>query len=130
MGEDEQFPRALGDQEAAVLDWLLAQTFLDAQRLRAQAGSVVAAGRCPCGCASIHLDVGHTPGLAARPPSPVPVQPQIMGDDGQPVGGVLLFLQDGWLSYLEVYSYHEPIPWFPSTDRLDLEPVRGDNGGF
>jgi len=124
MGEEE-FPRALGDQEAAVLDWVLAQRFLDADRLRVQAASAVAAGRCTCGCASIDLDVEHTPGLAARTPSPVPVQPQIVGDDGQPVGGVLLFLQGRWLSYLEVYSYHEPIPRFPSTDRLDLEPRPG-----
>jgi hypothetical protein len=91
---------------------------MDAERLRAQVASAVATGRCACGCASIHLDVEHTPGVAARTPSPVPVQPQIVGDDGQPVGGVLLFLEDGWLSYLEVYSYHEPIPRFPSTDRL------------
>jgi Phage integrase family len=123
MGEEKQFPRALGDQEAAVLDWVLAHRFTDAGRLRAQAASAVATGRCACGCASIHLDVEHTSGLAARTPSPVPVQPQIVGDDGQPVGGVLLFLQDGWLSYLEVYSYGEPIPRFPSTDRLDLEPA-------
>lgn len=128
MGEDEQFPRALGEQEAAVLDWVLAQRFMDAERLRAQAASAVATGRCACGCASIHLDVEHTPGLAARTPSPVPAQPQIVGDDGQPVGGVLLFLQDGWLSYLEAYSYDQPIPRFPSTDRLDLEPVQDDNG--
>jgi len=128
MGEDEQFPRALDDQEAAVLDWVLAHRFLDAERLRAQAASAVATGRCVCGCASIHLNVEHTPGLAARTPSPVPAQPQIVGDDGQPVGGVLLFLQDGWLSYLKAYSYDEPIPRFPSTDRLALEPVQGDNG--
>jgi hypothetical protein len=128
MGEEEQFPRALGDQEAAVLGWLLAHKFMDAGRVRAQAASVVATGRCTCGCASIHLDVEHTPGLAARTPSPVPVQPQTMGDEGQPVGGVLLFLEDGWLSYLEVYSYHEPIPRFPSTDRLALEPVQDDSG--
>jgi hypothetical protein len=126
MGEDEQFPRALGDQESAVLDWLLAHQFRDAERLRAQAASVVATGRCACGCASIHLDVEHTPELAARTPSPVPVQPQIVGDDGQPVGGVLLFLEDGWLSYLEVYSYHEPIPGFPSTDRLELESIQDE----
>ena len=133
MGEEEQFPRALGDQEAAVLDWLLAHGFMDAEQLRAQAASVVVTGRCACGCASIDLDVEHTlqhtlPGLAAGTPSPVPVQPQIVGDDGQPVGGVLLFLEDGWLSYLEVYSYREPIPRFPSIDRLALESIRDDNG--
>lgn len=124
----KQFPRALGDREAAVLEWVLSQRFMDADRLRAQAASAVATGRCACGCASIHLAVTQTPGLAARTPSPVPAQPQIVGDDGQPVGGVLLFLQDGWLSYLEAYSYHEPIRRFPSTDRLELEPVQGPNG--
>ena len=41
---------------------------------------------------------------------------------------VLLFLHKGWLSSLEVYSCHEPIRRFPSTERLALGPVHGDNG--
>jgi len=48
MGEQEEFPRALVDQEAAVLDWLLAHPFTDVARLRAQAASAVAIGRCAC----------------------------------------------------------------------------------
>jgi hypothetical protein len=61
MGEEEQVPRALGDQEAAVLDGCSPRGFMDAERLGAQAASAVVAGRCTCGCASIHSDVAHTP---------------------------------------------------------------------
>lgn len=59
MGEQEEFPRALVDQEAAVLDWLLAHPFTDVARLRAQAASAVAIGRCACSCARIHLLPGY-----------------------------------------------------------------------
>jgi hypothetical protein len=44
----------------------------------------------------------------------------VRDEDGEPIGGVLVFTTDGYLSLLEVYSHYEPINLFPSTDRLEL----------
>ena len=49
----------------------------------------------------------------------LPAQADVLDETGQPIGGVLVFLKDGYLSQLEVYSFaQEPIAEFPAIDRL------------
>jgi hypothetical protein len=81
-------------------------------------------GYCDCGCATVDLAVSAS-APAARSPSPIPTEAAIVGDDGAPVGGVLVFLSDdGYLSMLEVYAHDvEPIAPFPPLERLKLERV-------
>lgn len=43
---------------------------------------------------------------------------------GNPVGGVIVFLDAGYLSYLEIYSFDQPIEVFPPPERLQLSVIR------
>ena len=51
--------------------------------------------------------------------SPVPVAGDVLDAEGEPVGGLLLFVGDGLLSSLEVYSEADvdPLP-LPRADRV------------
>jgi len=42
--------------------------------------------------------------------NPVPAEGQVFDSAGNGLGGLLLFLQDGFLASLEVYSNDEPLP--------------------
>ena len=42
----------------------------------------------------------------------------VLDANGEPIGGVIVFLDDGYLALLEVYSYDRPISPFPEVDRL------------
>lgn len=105
--------------ETAALDALLALDFQGVEVLRAQASGVNAALGCTCGCASIDLYPRGEPIEPSTAKSPVPAEATIVSDAGEENGGVLLFLTDGVLSYLEVYSYlDDPIRSFPSPSQL------------
>jgi hypothetical protein len=59
--------------------------------------------------------------------SPLPNEADVIGPDGENIGGVLVFVKDGRLSSLEVYSNTErPINPLPSVSDLDLYrlPIR------
>ncbi|MFE4973278.1 hypothetical protein ACFRAR_14325 [Kitasatospora sp. NPDC056651] len=76
-------------------------------------------GHCQCPCASLDLGLDRAAAPAA-PVTPDPAATASMHDaDGEPVGGVLVFAQDGYLSGLEVYTWaDEPITRLPPPDRL------------
>jgi hypothetical protein len=58
------------------------------------------------------------------PPSsadrPIPVEATVLDHSGDPVGGIIVFLDQGYLSYLEIYSFDKPIDVFPPLDRLQI----------
>jgi hypothetical protein len=109
--------RALTENERALLDALLSNDFPGVEPLRVQAHDVLAAPGCRCGCGTIDLCPQGTspPGSAAA--SPVPAEGRVLGADGVDAGGLLLFLSDGRLASLEVYSYDDPLP-LPRPDRV------------
>ncbi len=39
------------------------------------------------------------------------------------MGGILIFLEKGWLASLEIYAYGDPIAAWPADDRLTLTLV-------
>ena len=86
--------------------------------LRQQAVDVMAVGGCDCGCGTIDL----VPAPGATPASVrnyVPVEANLQNVDGAPIGGVLLFVADGLLDRLEVYSYGDSGPLeMPPVERL------------
>lgn len=111
--------RHLSAEEQAVILALLAQDFPGAEELRAQVSSAVIAGRCGCGCATLDFRSGMGPPALA-----CPVQDGVLisaftrarGD------GVLLFVEDGYLSCLEVYATEdEPAP-LPHPEDLIVDP--------
>jgi len=55
-------------------------------------------------------------------PSPAPCEGIVLGAAGEVVGGLLLWVRDGLLDWLEVYWYDEPLP-VPALDRVRWEIV-------
>src|SRR5579864_3780467 len=117
-------PRPLEPDELRILTLLLAEDFAGADELRAQLPFVRVVGRCTCGCATVELEVAHERSApAGRRQSPIPSEAQVRDAADEPAGGVLIFLKNGWLAGLEIYSYGDPIPAWPADDRLTLSLV-------
>jgi hypothetical protein len=91
----------------------------EAQPLRAQIGSVAVSGGCPCGCGTIDLEVPGPPGSAEATPRPV-VDGDVVGLDGTVLGGLVLFVADGRLSRLEVFSVVDDPLEMPPVERARL----------
>ncbi len=94
-----------------------AMSSMASTKLRVQARQVSASPGCTCGCGTLDLHVPDTvPRSAAS--GPVPVEGTVVGADGEPIGGLLLFVEDGRLSSLEVYSLVDyPLP-MPLPERV------------
>jgi hypothetical protein len=98
--------RPLTTSERALLDELLDSEFEGVEELRVQARSVSASTGCECGCVTVDLHVpDDLPTSSAE--SPAPVEGTVVDADGEPIGGVLLFVEQGRLAGLEVYSFDE-----------------------
>jgi hypothetical protein len=109
--------RPLTRSELTLLDALLGHEFHGVHELRVQARQVRASPGCICGCGTLELHVPNTV-LRSSAGSPVPVEGTVVGADGEPIGGLLLFLDDGRLSALEVYSLvDDPLP-MPLPERV------------
>jgi hypothetical protein len=77
------------------------------EELREQARHATASTGCECGCVTIDLHVPEDlPGSPAG--TEAPVEGTVVDARGEPIGGVLLFVENGRLSALEVYSHDEP----------------------
>ena len=115
--------RPLNADEKRVLDRLLTVDFPGAPELRAQVRHSTVVGRCECGCATVDLAVDRVaaPPALDCPGSPILAEATVLGDDGQPVGGVIAFLDGGYLSMLEIYSHDAPIREWPSQERLVVD---------
>jgi hypothetical protein len=120
MGSTEH--RRLSQVERALLDDLLAHDFAGVEPLREQARNVLASRGCECGCGTINLMPQDQDAPRSTSSSPTEVEGRVLGADGADTGGLLLFLKDGLLSSLEVYSYDEPLP-LPEPRQLIWEKV-------
>ena len=127
------FPRPPSDRESEILEFLLG---LDDDRLaplREQARTVVVAGTCACSCATVDLAVDRDRGSPAKLCSPV-VSADARMADGVPAVGLLLFLDEGWLSLLEIWYIDDPPAEFPAatvfdTPRFECDRRPGDIPG-
>ncbi len=90
---------------------------------REQARDVEGAPGCACGCGSLDLFIAATssPSTAA---SPIPAEAAVLDDTGDEVGGLILFLDAGRLSYMEIYSYADPLP-LPPVERVRWTAGKG-----
>jgi len=95
--------RDLTSEERGVLDLLLTRRFQGRDALAAQAKTVQTTGlSCSCGCPSFALSPDRTL-PSAEVAERMPTDAHGTDPDGNPVG-VLLFVDDGYLSEVEVYS--------------------------
>jgi hypothetical protein len=114
-------PRPLTVAEAKVIRAVLDYADFDGRDvLVAQISSARVVSRCGCGCATVDLRVGD-PIEGRSTAEPIPNEADVIDGDGQPVGGVMVFVTGGLLSMLEVYSNgDEPIDPLPALSSLDL----------
>jgi hypothetical protein len=111
--------RPLTDSERALLDAFLRYDFQGVEELRTQVGQLRASSGCTCGCGTLDLHIDDVLPRSSGD-GPVPVEGTVVSADGQPTGGgLLLFVEDGRLSGLEVYSLTDD-----SLPMPDLEHVR------
>ena len=113
----EVFPRPPTPREAEILDFMLGVDDPRVEPLREQRKSLVVTGLCGCGCASIHLAVDrgrHGPAAICRQPIAADVRRTTAVDaERTNVCGILLFLDEGWLSVLEICWVETPAAEFP-----------------
>jgi hypothetical protein len=103
-------PSPLSEEERALLDAFLAYDFPGVRELREQAHHVAAKRGCDCGCGTIDLVPDGTAVPLSEAANPVPVDGVVYHTDGEEAGGLILFVRDGMLLSLEIYSHGEPLP--------------------
>jgi hypothetical protein len=121
---NDEFPRRITARERAVLDHMLEADFEGRDALRGQVEAVIAVRGCTCGCAAIDLEVDHSKAGPANVESRVPVDGWARTEDGTAYG-LILFVDDGYLSCLEIYGTStEPPSEFPAVDQLEPASAR------
>jgi hypothetical protein len=107
----DELPRPLSERERAALDFLLAVEAPGVDELRAQAVTARVVGRCTCGCATIDIAVdrrrGHASELMRSPAIEARTE---LSEDLDEFFELLLFVDGGWLSSLEIVYYGDQPP--------------------
>jgi hypothetical protein len=114
-----EFPRSLRPRERELLEFLLSADTPAAEALRVQAQSARATAYCGCGCPSIYLEVDR--GRAPRAKISSGPAVETCNDPGDPDDTLwlLLWTEDGWLSYLEIaWVADEPPEELPCAEGL------------
>jgi hypothetical protein len=117
-------PRSLTDDEQRVLGRILEADFQGVAALREQHVGVQVVGRCYCGCPSIDLEPSSERARSDQVGRLAPVELEVIPAADEPPGEVILFVDDGRLSYLE-YVYHSEAPpndWPPDDRRSKVGP--------
>ena len=111
--------RPITATEAKVLVALLEENFRGQGVCDQQVKGIEASKGCECGCPTIDLFVHRESAAPSTASSPLPVEADVLDEAGEPIGGILIFLKDGYLSEMELYSYaREPSAEFPPPDRF------------
>lgn len=101
-----------------MLKALLDLDFPGVAELRCQMQSVRVVGQCSCGCATVDLEGDRTQCAPAGTTSPIPAEAIVLDSKGTAIGGLIVFLRQGYLSSLEIYSFDQPIPSLPPSERI------------
>jgi hypothetical protein len=119
--DSEPIWREVTASESAALAAAVSGDWEGAGELRSQLPGLLARPGCSCGCGSIDLRPRH--GMPAHmAPSPAPCEGIVLDVTGAEAGGLLLFLRNGLLQSLEVYSYSDPLP-MPALGRVRWETM-------
>ena len=113
--------RELTEVERGALDAMLSLEFEGVAELREQAKSVRAWRSCECGCGSIGLDVDPSVPRSSVESGVAPVD-GAFGDGSADTGGLILFLRDGRMSELEVWSVGDDPAPMPEGSVLRVGP--------
>lgn len=115
-------PRALSPSEAAALAFLLSYDDPRMEPLRKQAEVASVVWECTCGCATVNLVIDRSRAPAAIGLcSPVLRTVRRGKFDADEFCELIVFLDDGWLSSLELVWYgSKPIAEFPPP--IEFEP--------
>lgn len=94
--------------------------------LVAQVDATSVDGYCGCGCATVSLVVQPEARRAATALRMIPNSARVFDAEGEEIGGIIVFLLDGYLSYMEIFDYLDPggISPLPPIDRLVIEVER------
>ncbi len=119
-------PRPLTQGERQLVEAMLAHVGeLEASALRLQLDVAEVRSGCPCGCGTIDFLLPETvPARSPRAGSGVLVEGDVLNEDGEAVGGLLLVVGDGRLSDLEVWSVGDPL-MLPPVERACLRAAAG-----
>lgn len=102
------------------MDALLGQCFDGVESLRRQWERALVESSCECGCGSIAFVFVEPPPCAPDATRHrVPVEAEIVDERDEIVGGVIVFVRDGVLDDVDVYSVVEEPQPFP-----DLASIR------
>lgn len=116
-----EVPRPLTAAESAVLALLLSVEFPGVDELRLQAASAAVVRRCDCGCPSVALEVPEGVPLASGLSSRLVPAEGVVSPIGDGVPGeIILFVDDGRLSYLEYVCYADVPKEWPALDRISV----------
>jgi hypothetical protein len=117
LNSRSDLPRSLLPEERSTLLFVVEHESSgeDQRALLAQAQTAQVTGYCGCPCATVDLAVDRTVPAARNVPSPIGAT--VLDAYGRIAGDVLVFLNDGYLSLLEMACVPQMSP-FPSADRL------------
>jgi hypothetical protein len=106
--------------EREVIDAVLAHDFEGADALRHQWAHALVEPSCKCGCGSIGFVFDGTVPQERRSvaPSPLPTDGDVLGEDGELIGGLLVLVRDGVLYDVDVYSFTDGPILFPPLARV------------
>lgn len=115
---------SLPDDVADVLAALLSGDDPLRAALREQLPHLSVRERCSCGCGTAYfdLDTGAVQAAPAGSGTVVAADAQLVSEDGDLVGEVLVFMQSGYVSWLEVCSWSDDVPVTLDLARRRLRP--------
>jgi hypothetical protein len=123
--EARALPRPLSDREIATLDLMLGIDDPRLDPLREQARNLVVTWECTCGCATVNFDVDRNRTAAAVDLCNPVTETQVRAPyDREDFCELILFLEDGWLSSLEIVWYAKPIPEVPPVSEFEPATLR------
>ena len=113
-------PRPLSRNEVSALEFVLSIDDPRILPLRQQVGAARVVWECTCGCATVNFEIDRSRSTPASGLcSPVSEAYRRVPFDSDDACSLLLFLDDGWLSSLELVWYAEPIREFPAPAEFD-----------
>ena len=128
-----ELPRPLLPSERETLLAILGHAdFEGRDELVAQVDSTAVSAYWGCGCASVNFQVEPGAPRALSTPSPIPNEALILDADGESIGGIIVFLDDGYLSCIDVHDWLDDahgISPLPPLDRLVLVEPSDRKGG-
>jgi hypothetical protein len=119
LNSRRELPRPLLPGERAILLAVLNyQDFDGRDELVAQVDAARVDGYCGCGCATVDLTVDPAAPSAPKGYWPIPNEAIVIDAAGEPIGGIIIFVDGGYLLMLQILSDQQPISPLPPLDRL------------